>query len=185
MSANPILFLISTLGLMYISVVVLRFLLQLSGADYYNPISQSVVKISQPLLTPFQKMLPKVGRLDISPLVLGWILIAALLALLLVINGHALGLKLLLPIVIESTVTLIKIILQIYFFAVIGSVIISWVAPGSYHPAPQLIQQLTAPVFGLFQRIIPPIAGLDLSPIFIFLSIQLIEVYVLPQTLLL
>jgi YggT family protein len=184
MSANPILFLISTLGLMYISVVVLRFLLQLSGADYYNPISQSVVKISQPLLTPFQKILPKVGRLDISPLVLGWILTAALLAILIVMSGYPLQ-KAIGLILIQSVVILIKIILQIYFFAVIGSVIISWVAPGSYHPAPQLIQQLTAPIYGVFQRVIPPIAGLDLSPIFIFLSIQLIEVYLLPQTLLL
>jgi YggT family protein len=66
-------------------------------------------------------------------------------------------------------------VLDIYFWAVIGSVIISWVAPGSYHPAPQLISQLTEPVFKLAQKVIPPLGGLDLSPILIFLAIQIIQ----------
>ena len=78
-------------------------------------------------------------------------------------------------VLLSSVAYTINAILNIYFYAVIGSVIISWIAPGSYHPAPQLIMQLTEPLFKLFQKVIPPIGGLDLSPIFIFLAIQLIQ----------
>jgi YggT family protein len=66
-------------------------------------------------------------------------------------------------------------ILTIYFWAVIGSVILSWVAPNSYHPGPQLIMQITEPVFSLARKVIPPIGGLDLSPILIFLVIQILQ----------
>ncbi|WP_315982129.1 YggT family protein [Aliamphritea spongicola] len=66
-------------------------------------------------------------------------------------------------------------ILDIYFWAVLGSVIISWVAPGSYHPGPQLITQLTEPVFNLARKVVPSLGGLDLSPILIFIIIQILN----------
>jgi len=74
-------------------------------------------------------------------------------------------------------------ILQIYFWAVIGAVIISWIAPDSYHPAPQLLLQLTEPLFALARKVIPPIGGLDLSPILIFLVIQIVRSQLAPFTL--
>jgi YggT family protein len=174
MGQDPITLIIRTLGELYVFILLLRFLLQVARADYYNPISQSVVKLTQPVLTPFQRFLPKAGRLDLSPLVVA--LIAKLLILMAIVALHGASIQSNLPALLIYTVAgVLNSVLDIYFWAVIGSVIISWVAPGSYHPAPQLISQLTEPVFKLAQKVIPPLGGLDLSPILIFLAIQIIQ----------
>lgn len=174
MGQDPITLIIRTLGELYVFILLLRFLLQVARADYYNPISQSVVKLTQPVLTPFQRILPKAGRLDLSPVVVAFI--AKLLILIAIVALHGANIQSYLPALLIYTVAgVLNSILDIYFWAVIGSVIISWVAPGSYHPAPQLISQLTEPVFKLAQKVIPPLGGLDLSPILIFLAIQIIQ----------
>ncbi|MFC6670311.1 YggT family protein [Marinobacterium aestuariivivens] len=117
-------------------------------------------------------MIPRAGRIDLSPLVLAYAVKLATLFALIWVAGHSLGVVSLL---IYALVGLFNTVLTIYFWAVIGAVIISWVAPNSYHPAPQLILQLTEPLFALARKVIPPIGGLDLSPILIFLVIQIIQ----------
>lgn len=173
MGQDPITLIISTFGNLYAFIVILRFLLQLSKADYYNPISQAVAKVTTPPLKPLQKILPKIGRIDISALVLAVGVKLATTLLIVLAAGH--GMPNILTLGIFSAVGVLDLILTVYFWAVLGSVIISWVAPGSYHPAPQLIIQLTEPLFRLVQKVIPPLGGLDLSPIFIFLAIQIIQ----------
>lgn len=162
---------------LYVSILLLRVMLQVAKADYYNPISQTVVRLTQPLLTPLQKLLPKAGRLDLSPVMLGFFVL--LITLLLITKGQGNFPTL----ITVSLVNLVYQLLDLYFYAVIGSVIISWVAPGSYHPAPQLIQQVTEPLFSLTQKVIPPLGGLDLSPILIILLIQLIQAQLSPFVL--
>jgi YggT family protein len=174
MGQDPITLIIKTLGELYIFLLLMRFLLQLAKADYYNPISQSIVRFTQPVLLPFQKILPKAGRMDLSPLVIALIVKLGTFAALIMLAGGAIQVDMIM-LLIYAVVGLMDSILNIYFWAVIGSVIISWVAPGSYHPAPQLIGQITEPLFKLAQKIIPPLGGLDLSPILIFLAIQLIQ----------
>jgi YggT family protein len=173
MGQDPITLIIKTLGELYIFILLMRFLLQLARADYYNPISQSIVKLTQPVLLPLQKALPKAGRMDLSPLVVALLVKLGTFAVLIMMAGNIQVdiVKLL----IYAAVGLLDSMLNIYFWAVIGSVIISWVAPGSYHPAPQLIGQITEPLFKLAQKVIPPLGGLDLSPILIFLTIQIIQ----------
>ncbi len=174
MGQDPITLIIRTLGELYVFLLLLRFLLQLARADYYNPISQSVVKVTQPVLSPFQRILPKAGRMDLSPLVVG--LIVKLIIIMAIVALHGGSIPNNLPILlIYSVAGILNSILDIYFWAVIGSVIISWVAPGSYHPAPQLISQITEPLFKMAQKVIPPLGGLDLSPILIFLVIQIVQ----------
>lgn len=177
MGQDPVTLIIHTLGSLYAFMLVLRFLLQLAGADYYNPISQAVVRVTAVPLRPLQKLLPRVGRMDLSPLVLAFgvnVLTLYLMSLAQSLTGA-------LPaILLFSAVTLVDTILTIYFWAVIGAVIISWVAPNSYHPAPQLILQLTEPLFALARKVIPPIGGLDLSPILIFLVIQIVRAQLAP-----
>jgi len=163
---------IRTVGEFYALIVLLRFLLQISHADFYNPISQAVARLTQVPVAPLQKALPRIAGLDISALVLALLVKVITFGLLFVVSGRtpdplALGLV--------SLISLLSMTLDIYFYAVIASVIISWVAPNSYHPAPQLISQLTEPVFKLARRVVPPIGGLDLSPILIFLIIQVVQ----------
>ncbi|MEH6578293.1 MAG: YggT family protein [Amphritea sp.] len=172
MGQDPISSVIQLFGQLYAFLVVLRFLLQIAKADYYNPISQAVVKITAAPLAPLQKVLPKPANIDLSPLLLAFLVHLVTWLLIILFKGHDLGTNLS-PILVISAVAVLDTILTIYFWAVIGSVIISWVAPGSYHPGPQLITQLTEPVFNLARKVIPSLGGLDLSPILIFIVIQI------------
>lgn len=169
MGPDPVIQLIFIVVKIYISILLFRGMLQIAKADYYNPISQTVVRLTQVPLAPLQKILPKIGRLDFGPFLLSFVIFAV--AFLLVSKGQADPVA----VVLLSLINVLYQLLDLYFYAVIGSVIISWVAPGSYHPAPQLIQQVTEPLFRLSQKVIPPIGGLDLSPILIIIIIQLVQ----------
>lgn len=169
MGPDPFIQLIFIVVKIYISILLFRSILQIAKADYYNPISQTVVKLTQAPLAPLQKVLPKAGRFDLAPFLLSFVIFAV--AFLLVSKGQADPVA----VILLSLINVLYQLLDLYFYAVIGSVIISWVAPGSYHPAPQLIQQVTEPLFKLSQKVIPPIGGLDLSPILIIILIQLIQ----------
>ena len=149
-------------------LIVLRFLLQVSHADFYNPISQGIYKITQPLTAPIQKVLPRIAGIDFSALILALLVI---IGTVLILAGFSNPLGVLLASVLDSQLGLISVVLNVYFFAIMGAVIISWVAPNSYHPGPQLIAQLTDPLFGLARKVIPPIGGLDFSPMVILLLI--------------
>lgn len=162
---------IKTIGSFYAYIVLLRFLLQMSHADFYNPISQAVAKLTSVPIAPLRAALPKVAGRDFSALVLGYLVHVVMFAAILLVFGQLNVISLL----VVALVNTIYAILNIYFYATIASVIISWIAPNSYHPAPQLITQLTEPVFKLARKVIPPISGLDLSPILIFLVIQIIQ----------
>ncbi len=172
MGAETLSLIIRTLGECFALIVVLRFLLQLAHADYYNPISQAVAKFTQIPLAPFQKVIPKIAGRDMSALVLAFVVKLAVLILLLLVNSRGIEP---ISVLLLTLVSLLSMILDVYFYAVIASVIISWIAPNSYHPAPQLISQLTEPLFKLARKVVPPIGGLDLSPILIFLVIQVVQ----------
>lgn len=169
---DPVFLIIRTLGQLFVFICLLRFLMQAMRVDYYNPISQAVVKFTQIPLAPLQPLRLKLGRTDLSPLLLGYLINLAVLFLLVSLSSASAGLTTLL---VLSLVGILDMLLTILFWATIASVVISWVAPGSHHPGPQLILQLTEPMFALVRRVIPPIGGLDLSPIAIFLVIQIIQ----------
>lgn len=173
MTGDPISLIIRTLGELFAFLFILRCLLQLSGADYYNPISQAVVKFTQAPLLPLQKLIPRYKRFDAAPLIAA-LLIKLAVVLILVVLAQG-SLPNILAALMFALFSLLDTILTIYFWAVIGAVILSWVAPNSYHPGPQLLLQITEPLFGLARKVIPPIGGLDLSPILIFLVIQILQ----------
>ncbi|HEY5717313.1 MAG TPA: YggT family protein [Motiliproteus sp.] len=172
MGQETLTLIIRTLGEFYALIVLLRFLLQMAHADFYNPISQAVVRLTQVPLTPIQKVIPRIAGRDVSALLLALIVKLITFGLLLVVSGRMPD-----PLALAAVglISLLSMTLDIYFYAIIASVIISWVAPNSYHPAPQLIGQLTEPVFKLARKVVPPLGGLDLSPILIFLVIQVIQ----------
>lgn len=169
---DPITLIVRMLGELYMVIVLLRFILQLSKADYYNPISQAVVRLTSAPLAPLQRIIPKFGRVDFSALIFAILIKAVTLLIVFSLKGSGID-----PISlgIFSLIGVLDSVLTLYFWAVMGSVIISWVAPGSYHPGPQLIGQITEPVFKLAQKVVPPIGGLDLSPILIFIVLQLVQ----------
>ncbi|MGR0279274.1 YggT family protein [Marinomonas dokdonensis] len=177
MNSDPFILLIKTLGNLYLFVVLLRMVLQLTRADFYNPISQGVVKATSPLILPLRKIVPSIGRLDTASLVLA--LLVQLVTLILIVTIKGVSIAPLSYAIYTLGGTLYH-LLDLYFWAMLISVILSWVAPGASHPGAMLVGQITAPLYQTCQRFIPPLGGLDLSPIFIFLAITFLKQFLAP-----
>lgn len=170
-------YLVQSVVSFYTLIVFLRFLLQLSRADFYNPVSQFVVKATAPVLNPLRRIIPGWGGLDIASLVLILVLQVSQLIAIILMMGYALpniGL-----LVAWSVVGLFGLVLNFYFWAILIQVILSWVAPMSHNPAVSLIFQVTEPVMGYARKLIPPMGGMDFSPIIVFMVIQLLKILVL------
>ncbi|MAK72890.1 MAG: YggT family protein [Pseudomonadales bacterium] len=170
-------YLLQTLGNLYLLVVLLRFLLQLVRADFYNPISQFIVRATKPLLMLLRRIIPGYGGLDFASLVLALTIQLVLMVLIIKLMGYALPNIILL--VAWSAIGILALFAKIFFFALIISVILSWVAQGSYNPAVTLINQLCEPLLAPIRKILPALGGLDLSPIFAFIAIRLFDMLVI------
>ncbi|MGR4070264.1 YggT family protein [Halomonas sp. LR3S48] len=168
------LLLVNTLINIYLFLMMLRFLLQASQADYYNPMSQSVVKITQPVVRPFQSFLgPVMGRFDLATLAAAFVLKAVSIVAILQIAG--IGMPPITQVAIGAVAAIANAILKIYFFALIVMIILSWVAPNASHPGALLVMQLVEPIMAPVRRVIPPLGMIDLSPIVVFIAISIID----------
>jgi YggT family protein len=174
---NPIEFLISTLFSLYILAVMLRFLLGLVRADFYNPVSQFLVRITNPVLVPLRKVIPSIGKLDISAVVLMIALQVLALTLIVVLRGGGFPVG---TVILLSLAQLVSLAINVFFFAIIIQVILSWVNPGTYNPVTSLLYSLTGPVLRPIQQLIPPISGIDLSPLFAIIGLQVLRMLVMP-----
>ncbi|QSP95916.1 YggT family protein [Marinobacter salinisoli] len=162
----------------YLTIVLLRFLLQLARADFYNPITQFAVKATNPLLRPLRRIIPGWGGIDGAALVLAILIQAATFFLILIaLNG---GIPAINPItlLVWAFLNVLDLIVKIYFWSVIAVVVVSWIAPGSSHPAIQLVEQITEPVIRPIRNIMPSMGGLDLSPIVVFLILNVVSVVI-------
>jgi YggT family protein len=171
-------FVIQTLGSLYLLIVLLRFILQLVRANFYNPLCQFAVKATQPLLKPLRRVIPSMFGLDMSSLVLALIVQMALFAVILLLSGYQVDVLFLAP---WALIGIFALFLKVLFWAMIISVILSWVAPGSHNPGAELVQQITEPVLAPFRRIVPNLGGLDISPIFAFIALQLLQSWLIPR----
>ncbi|RDH82064.1 MAG: YggT family protein [endosymbiont of Escarpia spicata] len=175
--ANPAIFLIQTLFGLYILAVMLRLILQLVKADFYNPVSQFLVRATNPPLKLLRRFIPGFGGIDISSIVLVWALKAAELGLVILLSGasvNALG-----PF-LWAIPELVELLINIFLFAILIQVILSWINPGAYNPASALLHSLTDPVMRPARRILPPISGLDLSPMLVMIGLVLLKMLLLP-----
>ena len=171
-------FVVQTLVSLYLAVVLMRFILQMVRADFYNPLSQFVVKATQPLLKPLRRIVPSIGGLDTSSLLLAVVLQALLMAFVLMLVYGTFGD--ILHLLIWAILGVTSLFLKIFWFAMIIMVIVSWIAPNSHNPAAELAWQISEPVLAPFRRIVPNLGGMDISPIFAFLAIQVIQSFVMP-----
>jgi YggT family protein len=162
-------FLVTTLIDLYVAAVMLRLLLQWVRADFYNPICQFLIKVTNPVLVPIRRFVPSIGRLDTASV----LLMLALEVLGVWILRLLSALSLTWPQMLVFSVTKLCVsLLMMYFILIIVAVILSWFGPRARHPIVPLIHQLTQPVLRPFRRLIPPIAGIDLSPLFALIAIQ-------------
>lgn len=174
---NPLVFLVQVLFGLYLLIVMLRFLLQVVRADFYNPISQFIVKATAPLLNPLRGVIPGFAGLDFSSLILAWLIKSLELFLILLISGK--GLMFLYPL-IQAVPALLELAINIFLFSVLIMVILSWLSPGGYNPAAGLLYNLTEPVLKPVRKILPPMGGLDLSPMLVMIGLVLLKMLLIP-----
>ena len=174
---DPIIFLIDTLFSLYILAVLLRFLLQWCGADFYNPISQFLVKITHPPLKVLRRFVPSIGKIDTSSLVL--VLALQMLAdfSILLLKGVTINIG---ALTILSLTQLISLLLNVFVFAVFARAILSWLNPGTFSAAASILATLTEPLLDICRKVIPDLGGMDLSPLAALLLLQLAKMVILP-----
>lgn len=166
-------FLIQTLFGLYILVVMLRLILQWARADFYNPVSQFIVKITNPPLKPLRRIIPGWGGIDLASVLL---LIALQMLELFLVNlavGRGVGVS---GLFVQSIAELLGLLINVFIGAILIQVILSWVAPGSYNPIIGLVHRIAEPLLAPARRILPPMSGIDFSPLVVLIVLQLLKI---------
>jgi YggT family protein len=175
--SEPMAFLVSTLIGIYILLLMLRLLLQWARADFYNPISQALVKVTSPVLVPLRRVVPPLGPIDTASVLamLGLQLLSLWLATAMRgqnWSGSALA--------VFSVWELINLMLNIFLVCIIVRVIMSWVGSTSHHPALLLIDQLADKLTAPLQRYAVMGGGIDFSPAIVMLGIFFLKMLLQP-----
>ena len=168
---NAGVFLVNMFVGLYVLVVLLRYLLQLTQADFYNPVSQFLVKATNPPLAWLRRLIPSFGALDAPTLILLLCLQMLEIGLKTFLLGYS---PTLLGLVISAVGVLLKMAIYILVTALFARAIMSWFTGAGYPPLAKLVYTFTEPVLRPAQRILPSSAGIDLSPIAVFIALMLI-----------
>lgn len=168
--AQALVFVLDTAFGLFIGAVMLRFLLQWVRADFYNPLSQAIVKLTNPLLRPLRRYIPAIRRIDTASVVLMLVFQFINLWLAIAISG---GSGAFAGLLVMSLAALLSKLLYLYTFAILIQVIASWVSPGGRSAALDLVDSLTSPLLRPFQERLPSLGGLDLSPMLALMMLQL------------
>ncbi|HEX5339472.1 MAG TPA: YggT family protein [Gammaproteobacteria bacterium] len=170
---QALIFVINTLFGLYSAAVLLRLLLQWVRADFYNPFSQAIVKLTNLPLRPLRRVIPGWRGLDFAALLLAAViqLINVLLVLwIAAISASALA------VLVWTLLKLVFILVNLYFFSILLEAILSWTGQGRYNPIGRMLWQLNAPLLGPVRRVIPPLGGLDLSPLVVIILLQVVNI---------
>lgn len=183
-------FLLTTLFQLYIAVVILRFLLQWTRADFYNPLSQFVVKLTTPLIRPLRRIIPGYGGWDLATLVSAYLLTMLQVTLFGtqisqydipgLIDGHSLNLF---GVVLISLLDLFALTVSLFLIAIIFQALSSWFNPGHYNPITSVLYSLTEPLLRPARSLLPPISGIDLSPLLVLLALQALKMLIVALVL--
>jgi len=170
------LYLIRNIGALLLLAIVLRGVMHASRVNFYNPISQLIVRLTNPLLAPLRGVLPATGRVDWSAVVVAIFVQALILAGIAWLAGDQWRMPGVLTLLAWGAVGVMGLLVNLYFFILIAMIIISWVAPGSRHPAIELVWQISEPVMAPVRALLPNMGGIDFSPILLFVGINVLQI---------
>ncbi len=173
---NAGIFLIQTLFGLILLLFMLRLLMQLVRADFHNPVSQFVVKLTNPLLKPLRRVIPGLFGIDMASVVV----LLALQVLELFLVGQLMGHEVRFAgLLVLSVGELLDLLIKIYLYGILIQVVISWINPGSYNPVLGILHAINEPLLRPARRLLPPISGFDLSPILVLVGLQLLSMLLL------
>ena len=169
-------FLVQTIFGIAILIVMLRFLLQLVKADFYNPASQVIVRATQPILAPMRRVIPGIGGIDVSSIVLMLVLQMAETGVLKTMGAYALFNVSTAGLFVWAIADLVELATFVFIFALIVQVILSWLSPGAYNPIVGLLYSFNEPILRPARRVLPSTGGLDFSPLIALIFLNLVQI---------
>jgi len=172
---DALLFVIKTLADLFLVTFLLRFIMQWVRANHYNPLSQVVFKVTNPLVVPARRFLPSVGGLDTPTLVVLFVLEVVLTFVLLriaALSSSAVGVFAaaslnVVDVLFYSVLRLISLTLLLYIGATFIYVLLSWFGDRGRNPMGALLADLVEPMLRPVRRLLPPMSGLDLAPLIV------------------
>jgi len=178
-------FILSAIAVLFL----IRFILQATLADFYNPISQGIVRYTDPILKPLRIVIPSYRNLDFAAFVATWIVSIVTIIVAVIMTGsysnatvveliRSLGLEV--GAIVGGVYRTLDLFLSFYWIAIFLSIIVSFVAPATYNPVISLLNQVCEPVLAPARRVLPALGGLDLSPLIVFLVLALLQRFFLP-----
>lgn len=170
-----LIFIISTFAQLFLLVLLLRFWLPWLRADFRNPIAQGILRLTSPLVIPVRRIIPPIGRLDTATVVVAFAIQYLTVLIILTLSAITPAIA---PIALTSLIDLVLLSLRLFTFAIFIHIILSWIAPGTYNPATAFISMLVEPVMRPFRRVIRPMGGLDISPLFAIIALQAGAIYI-------
>ena len=173
---NALIFLISTLAGFCTYILLCRFILQMLNVDFFNPVSQAIVRITDPPLKPLRRLLPSSKKFDLAAFLVAFSF--QLLHLLLAALIYKSNINLSGTVLIGLANTLHK-MLNLFTFSILGYVLISWLSHGGYNPLLELIKSISIPLLSRARRLLPSLGGLDFSPMLAIILLQLIIMLVI------
>ncbi|MFT5219199.1 MAG: YggT family protein [Planctomycetota bacterium] len=191
---SPFMLIINTLFDLYVLLVLLRFLLQLLRADFYNPVSQFIVKVTAAPLKILRRFIPSIAGQDSASIVLCLSIIYLKFIILRALSIPAVQIgAAVAPIggvsyaglFVISIADLVALTMTVFLIAIIIQVILSWISPGQYNPVIGLVQKIASPVLKPIKKLIPSIGGLDLSPLLATLALMVAKMLIIPPLVLL
>lgn len=172
---NALIFIVNALLQVVLIVFLLRVLLPLARADSRNQLSQSVIRLTNPLVMPLRKVLPPVGKVDTASVVALVLVQTAASATLWLLGAYPL-LGAAPQFVRLVLISLVVLVIHFYIFALLLFILLSWVAPGTYSPASALLESLCEPLLRPIRRLIPPLAGIDFSALILIIALQALNI---------
>ncbi|HSC47722.1 MAG TPA: YggT family protein [Gammaproteobacteria bacterium] len=180
--AHALVFIINAILGLYTGAVMLRFLMQQVRGDFRNPLIQAVVKVTNPLLLPLRRVIHPWNSVDTAALTLMLLVQIAnvvLVTFMANLNGYQLSYT---PgyLALWTLIKLLYILLNLYFYTILLEAVLSWLGQGM-SPMDGVLRPLNAPLLRPVRRLLPPLGGLDFSPLVVILLLQVILIYVLPS----
>ena len=160
---SALVFIIQAFAHLFLLLLLLRFWLPWFGADFRNPIAQGILRLTSPLIIPVRRVIPPVGKLDTATVIVAFGIQYLTILVVLALRQVAAGIA---PIAITALIDLGMLSLRLFIFAIIIRIVLSWVAPHTYNPVTSLVSGISDPLLRPFRRFVPPLGGLDISPVF-------------------
>jgi len=160
---RALIYIIDALSMLITFVFLLRFWLPWFRVDFRNPLAQGILQITAPIIIPLRRIVPAIGRIDTATILVAYVVQALSMILVILLSGNTPGARFVL---LAALFQLAILSLRLFMFAIIVRIVLSWVAPQTYNPVTAVLTSITEPLLAPFRRLIPPIGGFDISPVF-------------------